>query len=74
MTGGLKSAKVSVDMLTVRQVAERLAIHPTTAYRLIYQGRLRAVKIGRVVRVKEEDLEQFIALLPAPPGGKEGKE
>jgi excisionase family DNA binding protein len=43
-------------LLTVREVAERLHLHPITVRRLIASGRLAAVRIGRAVRVREEDV------------------
>ena len=46
----------SEQLLTVREVAERLRVHPITVRRLIASGRLPAVRIGRAVRVREADL------------------
>ncbi len=43
-------------LLTVPEVAERLRVHPITVRRHIKAGRLRAVRIGRAVRVREADL------------------
>jgi excisionase family DNA binding protein len=42
--------------LTVKEVAERLRLHPITVRRLIASGRLPAVRIGRAVRVREGDV------------------
>ncbi len=47
-------------MLTLKEVTERLKLHPNTLRRYIRQGKLRAVKFGRVWRVEEKDLENFI--------------
>jgi excisionase family DNA binding protein len=46
----------SERLLTVREVAERLRVHPITVRRLIASGRLAAVRIGRAVRVREADV------------------
>jgi len=46
--------------LTVRQVAYRLSVHPKTVYNLLARGGLRGVKVGRVWRVPEEELEAFL--------------
>jgi excisionase family DNA binding protein len=36
---------------SVREVADRLGVHPETVRRLIHSGRLEAVREGRVMRV-----------------------
>lgn len=48
------------DLLTVDEVARRLRLHHMTVRRQIRSGRLRAVRIGRSIRVREEDLEAFM--------------
>jgi len=47
-------------MLTVRQVAEKLQVHPITVRRWIYSGKLRAVRTDGVVRIEESALKEFI--------------
>lgn len=51
---------MSRNLLTANEVAERLSISKSQAYNLIDQGDIRKVQIRGSVRVKEEDLEQFI--------------
>ena len=53
-------------LLTVREVAERLRVHPITVRRHIKAGRLQAVRVGRSVRVRESDLEAFLRPEIAP--------
>ncbi len=48
------------DLLTVEEVADRLRLHEMTVRRHIKAGRLRAVRAGRRVRVREEDLAAFV--------------
>ena len=48
-------------LLTVKQVATRLAIGRTTVYELISRQEIRTIKIGRARRVPESALEQWIA-------------
>ena len=48
-------------LYSVRQVADRLAVHPETIRRLIHDGRLEAVRVGRVLRVHGSELERFLA-------------
>jgi excisionase family DNA binding protein len=49
----------SGQLLTVAEVAERLRLHPITVRRHIKAGRIRAVRIGRAVRVPEAELRRF---------------
>lgn len=48
----------AISVVSIRTSLSRSAI-----YREITSGRLRAVKIGKSVRVTEEDLQVFIASL-----------
>lgn len=47
-------------LYTVREVADTLRIHQRTAYRLITDGVLRAIKIGNQWRVPEAALLEYI--------------
>lgn len=50
-------------LLRIPEVAEILQVSKTTAYRLVQEGGLPAVKIGKSsVRVRMEDLERYIQL------------
>jgi len=56
------------ELLTVNEVAKMLNLHEITIRRHINQGRLRAVKVGRQVRIRREDLEEFMKpVYPAQP-------
>jgi excisionase family DNA binding protein len=49
------------DLLTVRQAAKRLGLHPDSLYRLIRARQFPpAVTIGRSVRVSVPKLERFL--------------
>ena len=48
-------------LYTVRQVADQLGVHPETIRRLIHDGRLDAVRVGRVLRVGGSSLDGFLA-------------
>lgn len=48
-------------LLTVKQVAARLAIGRTTVYELIGRQEIRTIKIGRARRVPESAIDQWIA-------------
>lgn len=53
--------EVSENLYSVRQVADTLGVHPETIRRLIHDGRLDAVRIGRVLRVEANALAGFVA-------------
>lgn len=48
-------------LLDAEEVAQQLRISIALAYRLIQRGQIRSVRIGRLVRVRKNDLERFIA-------------
>jgi len=47
-------------MLTLYEVAEKLKLHYNTIYKYIRSGELKAIKLDRVYRVEEKELEKFI--------------
>jgi excisionase family DNA binding protein len=47
-------------VLTVKDVAEKLKVHPQSVYRWIYAGKLEAIKIHGVLRIEEKAYERFI--------------
>lgn len=51
----------AVQLLTLSQVAERLAVSRRTVQRLIDAGELRPVRFGRSVRLTERELAAFVA-------------
>jgi excisionase family DNA binding protein len=53
--------KGSTGLYSVRQVADQLGVHPETVRRLIHDGRLDAVRIGRVLRIESSELAGFLA-------------
>ena len=48
------------QLLTLQQVADRLQVSMSTVRRLVAAGRLKAVRIGRNLRVRPEDLSKYI--------------
>lgn len=48
------------ELLTVTEVASRLKCHPHTVRRWIWGRRLRAVKIGDLVRVPEQEVARLM--------------
>jgi excisionase family DNA binding protein len=58
----------STELYSVRQVADRLGVHPETIRRLIHDGRLDAVRIGRVLRIDAGALSVYLARQRVKPG------
>jgi len=66
---------------SVKTLAEKLAINPMTIYRMVDQGRLPAVRIGRTIRFRPADIDAFLETVRVGPTGlapeeeklKEGK-
>jgi excisionase family DNA binding protein len=46
-------------LLSIRDVAERLAISEPTVWRHVRSGRLQAFKVGGAVRVRSGDCDRF---------------
>ena len=55
------SADPESGLYSVREVAGRLGVHPETIRRLIHDGRLDAVRVGRVLRVHKDAVDSFLA-------------
>ena len=53
--------RMSENLYSVRQVADTLGVHPETIRRLIHDGRLDAVRVGRVLRVHKHAVDTFLA-------------
>jgi excisionase family DNA binding protein len=49
------------DVMTPKQVAEYLQLHPMTIYRYINNGKIPAAKIGGRYRIKRETVEELLA-------------
>lgn len=47
-------------MLTLKEVAKRLNLHINTVQEYVKEGKIPAIKLDRVWRVEEKDLEEFI--------------
>ena len=55
----MRSRQVS-RMLTLKQVSERLSLHVNTVKKYVNQGMLPVMRVGRIMRLDERDLEKFI--------------
>jgi excisionase family DNA binding protein len=47
-------------LLTVAEVAVVMRVSRMTVYRLIRRGQLKAIRVGRNYRVRENDLNEYL--------------
>jgi excisionase family DNA binding protein len=57
----LHEPRAATSFLTIREVAERLKVSQRTVRRWIDQGYLQVIKLGRTVRIDEENLSGLIS-------------
>jgi len=55
------SGGVLPRLLTIQEVADILRIHARTAYRLVKDGNLAAIRVGTQWRVTEDALHDYVA-------------
>ena len=58
---------------TTEQVANILQVHPFTILKFIKQGKLKGIKLGRVYRIQESDVQKFLEERMTQPGKKSEK-
>jgi excisionase family DNA binding protein len=54
-------AEETKRLLNADQLAQELGVSRTTAYSLLWSGTIPSMKLGRLRRVRREDLERFIS-------------
>ena len=54
-------SKNSSEFLTVGEVADLMRVSSMTVYRLIKAGEIRAARVGKSYRIREEDVDQYLA-------------
>lgn len=52
---------MQTELLTVPQAAERLNLAVSTVWKLVGDGTLRSLRVGRARRVPEAALDEFVA-------------
>jgi excisionase family DNA binding protein len=57
-----------ITWLNTVETARRLGITPRTLYRFIDDGKLPAYRFGRVIRLKESEVAEFIEQCRITPG------
>ncbi|MDR7455905.1 MAG: helix-turn-helix domain-containing protein [Armatimonadota bacterium] len=61
------------EILTVEQAADLMQVHRITVYRYIREGRLPAVRLGKIYRLFSRDVEAFLKAMRHHPGGPVGE-
>ncbi len=56
-----QSPQAKSNFVTVGEVARQLRVSNMTVYRLISAGELPAVRVGKSYRLREEDVDAYIA-------------
>ena len=51
-----------VKMYSIDEVASMLGVNRNTVRRMLIRGELKGLKVGRLWRIKEEDLKEFLAI------------
>ena len=57
----LAQTDARLRLLTVAEVADFIRVSTMTVYRLIKAGDLPAIRVGKSYRVKQDDLDAFLA-------------
>ncbi|MCL4448471.1 MAG: helix-turn-helix domain-containing protein [Actinobacteria bacterium] len=57
-----------IRWISTKEASEQLGITLRTLYRFIDEGALTAYKFGRVIRLKEDEIEKFIESVKVVPG------
>ncbi len=59
------------DWLSTKEAAAALGLTPRTLYRLIDEGQLPAYRFGRVIRLKQTEIDEFVGRSRIEPGSLE---
>ena len=56
-----KKSEQPARFMTVSEVADLMRVSSMTVYRLIKAGEIRAARVGKSYRIREDDVDQFLA-------------
>lgn len=59
----MEPTKPRTRLMTVQEVADELAISRWSVYRLIWDGRVQSVQLGRCRRIVRQSLDDYLAEL-----------
>ena len=57
----VQSGETKPRFVTVAEVADQLRVSNMTVYRLVQSGQLAAVRVGRSYRIREDDVDKYLA-------------
>ena len=60
------------QLLTVREVAESMRVSTMTVYRLIRDGDMPAIRVGKHFRLRADDVESFLEARTVNAGSNAG--
>ena len=60
MNAGDSGDITGAKFLTIAEVAQVMRVSKMTVYRLVHNGELPAVRVGRSFRVTEEDVNEYL--------------
>lgn len=61
-------SRQEIEWLSTREAARQLGITTRTLYRLIDGGQIPAYKFGRVIRLQQQEVDEFIKSARIEPG------
>lgn len=64
-------ASEEIVWMSTQEAARRLGITPRTLYRFVDEGALAAYKMGRVFRLKQSDVDEYMEASRIKPGSLE---
>lgn len=47
-------------LLTIKEAADRFAVHPTTVHRMIQRGELEGYRVGGSIRVESDAIDAYL--------------
>jgi excisionase family DNA binding protein len=56
-----KRSFTEARLLTVNEVADLLRVSRMTVYRLIKEGEIAALRVGRSYRLREDDVDDYLS-------------
>ena len=62
------AANDEIVWLSTKEAARRLGVTPRTLYRFIDEGGVPAYRLGRVIRLKQSDVDSYIEHCRIEPG------